>query len=116
MEILRVENQEGRGPFTGHWNNSDFAREWNYLAERTAHDPFYNRGPDTVGMYPSKGDLFGCPTLETLLKWFPQEWISFLENEGFHINVYNSTGYHKVAPDGLEVMFRREFSKFKFTL
>lgn len=63
MEILRVEDDFGNGPFIRYSEGNEFSFDWWNLAEETCHDP-----------------------------------------------------YNKVATDGLEVMFRREFARFKFTL
>jgi len=97
MQIWRLENSEGKGPYTG--RSKALQRFWYHVPTvKDAYDEFGIFGHDWI---------CGCPNEETFRNMFGAI-LKHLLNEGFEIKVYEiPEGEYKMDTEGIQLIFKR---------
>lgn len=115
MQIFRLENENGKGPFTGASPACD--KEWEELKYSGGRywSPTMHLSPYDDGLLDSWMDdldpnlIFGCPNIDSLNLWFPKEWMDMLKRHNFKVLCLEVPDNEiLVSRSGIQVMFLRD--------
>ena len=119
MQVFRVQNSQGVGPFSE--RKGEFASDWDdRVYEKAMFDPYKHPSPQVDGLVKGYGDVkdhhrFGCPDLDSLLTWFPGDWIEFFESYGFEVHCMEVITT-KISQSGIQCMFSVDDIESSFTI
>jgi hypothetical protein len=100
MRLFRVENINGDGPYrSGGMTDARRAIRDSHDADKDGHPP-----PHLDGILSMIGRVCGFSSLTQLHRWFSDDELTILENEGYHIQEYES---RDVIVGDFQVAFRQ---------